>query len=113
MDADVIVPLMTRIDAPLLRRAARAKLILQFGVGVEGVDIQEVRGKISSEGGRRHLAGVLGEGAAPLTLVAGFGAFARPGLSSPAGMGPPKASRRRPWPAAHEAGQGRMGGGSL
>ena len=60
VDADVIVPLMTRIDAPLLRRAARAKLILQFGVGVEGVDIQEVRGKISSEGGRLG-ASVLGK----------------------------------------------------
>lgn len=42
VDADVVVPLMSRIDAPLLQRAQRAKLVLQFGVGVEGIDIAEV-----------------------------------------------------------------------
>lgn len=45
-DADVIVPLMSRLDATLLRRAARARLILQFGVGVEGVDIAEASGVV-------------------------------------------------------------------
>ncbi|KAL4418773.1 hypothetical protein ABPG77_010378 [Micractinium sp. CCAP 211/92] len=37
--ADVAVPLMSRLDAPLLRAAPRLKLIIQYGVGVEGVDI--------------------------------------------------------------------------
>lgn len=41
-DADVVVPLMCPLGAELLRRARRAKLVLQFGVGVEGVDIPEV-----------------------------------------------------------------------
>ena len=40
-DADVVVPLMSRLDAALLQSARRCKLVLQFGVGVEGVDIQE------------------------------------------------------------------------
>jgi len=40
-DADVAVPLMTRLDAALIARGARGslKLILQFGVGLEGIDI--------------------------------------------------------------------------
>ncbi len=42
-DADVVVPLMSRLGAVLLQQASRAKLILQFGVGVEGVDIPAVR----------------------------------------------------------------------
>lgn len=37
--ADVAVPLMSRLDAPLLRAAPRLRLIIQYGVGVEGVDI--------------------------------------------------------------------------
>lgn len=41
--ADVAVPLMSRLDAPLLRAAPRLKLIIQYGVGVEGVDIPTVR----------------------------------------------------------------------
>ncbi|GAB4816694.1 hypothetical protein N2152v2_003740 [Parachlorella kessleri] len=35
-DADVVVPLMSRLDAALLQCARRCKLVLQFGVGVEG-----------------------------------------------------------------------------
>jgi hypothetical protein len=34
-DADVLVPLMCRIDEPLLLAAKRAKLIIQYGVGLE------------------------------------------------------------------------------
>ncbi|KAL4434238.1 hypothetical protein ABPG75_000679 [Micractinium tetrahymenae] len=36
--ADVAVPLMSRLDAALLRAAPRLKLIIQYGVGVEGID---------------------------------------------------------------------------
>ncbi|PRW58809.1 kinase [Chlorella sorokiniana] len=38
--ADVAVPLMSRLDAQLLRSAERLKLIIQYGVGVEGIDMQ-------------------------------------------------------------------------
>lgn len=43
--ADVAVPLMARLDAPLLRYWARApveypRAIFQFGVGLEGVDVE-------------------------------------------------------------------------
>lgn len=40
-EADVVVPLMARLDASLLRTAERAKLVLQFGVGVESIDMEE------------------------------------------------------------------------
>lgn len=36
--ADVAVPFMERLDATLLESAPRLKLVMQFGVGVEGVD---------------------------------------------------------------------------
>ncbi|PSC74029.1 glyoxylate reductase hydroxypyruvate reductase isoform X2 [Micractinium conductrix] len=39
--ADVAVPLMCRLDAALLRAAPRLKLVIQYGVGVEGIDIPE------------------------------------------------------------------------
>eukprot|EP00887_Chlorella_sp_A99_P000709 scaffold5.g709.t1 len=38
-DADVAVPLMSQLDAELLRSAERLKLVIQYGVGVEGIDI--------------------------------------------------------------------------
>jgi len=40
-DADVAVPLMTRLDAAALERGAAGslRLVLQFGVGLEGVDV--------------------------------------------------------------------------
>ena len=41
-EADVAVPLMCKLDAELLRTARRLKLIIQYGVGVEGVDIPVV-----------------------------------------------------------------------
>jgi hypothetical protein len=34
-DADVLVPLMCRMDEPLLLAAKRAKLVIQYGVGLE------------------------------------------------------------------------------
>lgn len=40
--ADVLVPLMTRLDRELMQKASRARLILQYGVGLEGVDIPAV-----------------------------------------------------------------------
>lgn len=40
--ADVAVPLMCKLDAQLLRTAKRLKLIIQYGVGVEGIDIPVV-----------------------------------------------------------------------
>ena len=39
-DADVAVPLMAPLAAAELRAAPRLKLVLQFGVGVEGVDLR-------------------------------------------------------------------------
>jgi hypothetical protein len=41
-NAHVAVPLMNRIDASVLSRAVNLRMILQFGVGLEGVDIAEV-----------------------------------------------------------------------
>lgn len=41
-EADVAVPLMCKLDAQLLRTAQRLKLIIQYGVGVEGIDIPMV-----------------------------------------------------------------------
>eukprot|EP01039_Chlorochromonas_danica_P004890 gene4891-5359_t len=38
--ADVLVPLMTRITPTILKRADCLRLIVQFGVGLEGVDIE-------------------------------------------------------------------------
>ena len=40
VDADVLVPLMSKLDADLLGQCKQLKLINQFGVGLEGVDIQ-------------------------------------------------------------------------
>jgi phosphoglycerate dehydrogenase-like enzyme len=37
-DADVAVPLMTRLDAAIIAAGTRLQLVLQFGVGLEGVD---------------------------------------------------------------------------
>ena len=38
VDADIAVPLMTRLDAATLAEATQLRLVLQFGVGIEGVD---------------------------------------------------------------------------
>lgn len=38
-DADVVVPFMTRISSREIQAASRLKMILQFGVGLEGTDI--------------------------------------------------------------------------
>lgn len=40
-DADVLVPLMSKLTADLLSRCKKLKLINQFGVGLEGVDLQK------------------------------------------------------------------------
>lgn len=34
------IPLMSTLDAPLLKRGKRLRLIQQFGVGLEGIDLQ-------------------------------------------------------------------------
>jgi len=39
IDADVIVPLMSALSADVLEACQRAKLIIQYGAGVEGIDI--------------------------------------------------------------------------
>ncbi len=39
-DCDVLIPSMSHISADVIRAADRLKLIVQFGVGLEGVDIQ-------------------------------------------------------------------------
>lgn len=43
--ADILVPLMSKLDTNLIKKAKRAKLILQYGVGLEGVDIPTVNSK--------------------------------------------------------------------
>ena len=40
--AHVIVPFMAHVDRALLEAARSVRLIIQFGVGVEGVDIPAV-----------------------------------------------------------------------
>lgn len=40
VDSDVIVPLMTPLTREILQKCTRAKLIIQYGAGVEGVDMQ-------------------------------------------------------------------------
>jgi phosphoglycerate dehydrogenase-like enzyme len=45
VDADVIVPLMCRMTKELIDRAGRAKLIIQYGAGVEGIDIEYATAK--------------------------------------------------------------------
>lgn len=42
--ADAAVPLMTGLDEGLLRSADRLKLVIQYGVGVEAIDIPTVSG---------------------------------------------------------------------
>ena len=42
-DAHVIVPLMCRLDRARLEKAKRARLIIQYGAGVEGVDAEAAR----------------------------------------------------------------------
>lgn len=39
IDADVIVPLMTPITGEMLLKCTKAKLIIQFGAGIEGIDL--------------------------------------------------------------------------
>ena len=39
-DMDVLIPFLMRIDSELIARASSAKLINQWGVGLEGVDIE-------------------------------------------------------------------------
>jgi hypothetical protein len=41
-EAQVAVPLMSRFDELLIKQARNLKMILQFGVGLEGVDIPAV-----------------------------------------------------------------------
>jgi len=38
-DAYVVIPLMTKIDSNMMHRAKRLKMIMQYGVGLEGIDI--------------------------------------------------------------------------
>ena len=54
VDADVAVPLMTKIDETLLAKAPILKLVLQFGVGLEGVDEEACTKRASSWPGSRR-----------------------------------------------------------
>ena len=40
MDTNVVIPLMTRITEDMINGAPNLKMIMQFGVGIEGVDIR-------------------------------------------------------------------------
>lgn len=41
--ASLLVPFMTRVDSALLAAAPRLRYVLQFGVGLEGVDLERCR----------------------------------------------------------------------
>ena len=41
-DVQVAIPFMTHIDDATMERASALRLILQYGVGVEGIDIAAV-----------------------------------------------------------------------
>jgi phosphoglycerate dehydrogenase-like enzyme len=43
VDASVVVPLMSRIDRDLISKSRRLKLIMQYGAGVEGIDLVAAR----------------------------------------------------------------------
>ncbi len=45
--ADLAVPLAARLDASVLAGASRLRLILQYGVGLEGVDVPAVRAALA------------------------------------------------------------------
>jgi lactate dehydrogenase-like 2-hydroxyacid dehydrogenase len=45
INADLVICFMTKINSTLIDRAASLKVIMQFGVGLEGVDVQYARGK--------------------------------------------------------------------
>jgi len=45
VDADVVVPLMSKITSSLIGKATRLKMIMQFGVGLEGVDVAAATAK--------------------------------------------------------------------
>ena len=40
--AHVAVPMMSKLDGDMLRRGRQLKMVLQYGVGVEGIDIPTV-----------------------------------------------------------------------
>ena len=44
-DANVVIPLMTRITEEMINGASNLKMIMQFGVGIEGVDIRSASRK--------------------------------------------------------------------
>jgi len=46
--ADLAVPLAARLDARALAGAPRLRLILQYGVGLEGVDVPAARAALAS-----------------------------------------------------------------
>lgn len=48
--AHMAVPLMSRLDADMLAKAHNLKVILQYGVGVEGIDIPTVSSLITPHG---------------------------------------------------------------
>ena len=39
-DADVVIPFMSKLTDSIIQKATKLKMIMQFGVGLEGVDIQ-------------------------------------------------------------------------
>lgn len=45
IDADMVIPFMSKINKYILSKTNRLKLIMQFGVGLEGVDVFEATKK--------------------------------------------------------------------
>ena len=45
VDADVAIPTMARLDAATIARARRLRMIHQYGVGLEGVDLEAARAR--------------------------------------------------------------------
>ncbi len=48
--AHMAVPLMSRLDADMLSKSHNLKVILQYGVGVEGIDIPAVSSYMAPPG---------------------------------------------------------------
>ncbi len=44
-NVDVAIPLMARLDGDLIEKASKLRLIQQFGVGLEGVDVEAAKRK--------------------------------------------------------------------
>jgi phosphoglycerate dehydrogenase-like enzyme len=55
-DAHIAVPFMAKLDEAVLSVAHQLRMVIQYGVGVEGIDIAAVRYSVVSESEQATLA---------------------------------------------------------